>query len=1624
MSSLHTAEIPSLEEMKAAAGTKHWSSDGGMASDLIENFLVQSHSALDTSGIQGVSTDKLVSILNEFWNWGEERPGHDPLIRTRTISKAPESDSSFTVLEIIGPDMPFLVGSIVGACRDLKAHVGQVLHPIIEHGRTELGARSTDDGTARESYIIVFLELLDHDSAKNLEKEVSATLKEVRLTVVDFDAMQSRMRDAADIVSESTFLDHEIAEEAAKFLNWMAGGHFTFLGSRFYTFAQNEDGSLAVEEPLITPDSSLGILRDENRFILHRGSEPTIITNRISDFLNEPTPLIVAKATLSSRVHRRVNADYVGVKQYDNAGQVVGEIRFVGLFTADAYNSMARDIPLIRQKVERALQAAGKRAGSHDANALKHILETYPRDELFQIGDDDLLRIATDILHLQDRSETRLFIRKDRFDRHVSALVYVPKESFNSDLRARIGATIAKAYGGKIAAFYPLFGDAPLARIHFIIALRKDHLEPDIGALEAEIAVLARNWTNEMRAQVRANRSTLPRHIEEEILAGAFNAAYREEFSPETAIDDIRVLTTLSDGRKVALRAFRGEHDPLSVVRAKIYTLESPVQLSECVPVFENMGLFVRSETGFPIKLNPEANAPSWIHSLTMNSANNMPIELGNIKSAFEDAFEAVWTGKTESDGFNKLVMAIGANWREAALLRTLARYRRQTGQDPAQTTQIRALAANPEITALLLQCFRTRFDPDLDMSLDERNAACKKISGSIIEALNKVESLDEDRVLRRFSDLIYAIKRTTFFQLNDFGEPHIQIAIKIASRELESLPEPRPFREIFVWAPHVEGVHLRFGPVARGGLRWSDRRDDFRTEVLGLVKAQQVKNAVIVPVGSKGGFYPKHLPTDGDRDAVRDEGIRAYKTFISSLLMLTDNILDGVTRHPTRTVIWDEPDPYLVVAADKGTATFSDIANDVSESYGFWLGDAFASGGSVGYDHKKMGITARGGWVAVQRHFREMGINVQTDPFSVIGVGDMSGDVFGNGMLLSKTILLKAAFNHLHIFIDPSPTNPEACWAERQRLFDLPRSSWSDYSPELISKGGGVFSRSAKTIEISPEIRAFLGIRDEILSPDELLNAVLKAKADLLWFGGIGTYVKGSGQSHLDVGDKTNDTIRINANELAVKVIGEGANLGMTQASRIEFARKGGRINTDAVDNSAGVDSSDHEVNIKILVKNAIESGEVKPDDRTQLLSSMTEEVAELVLVHNYDQTGALSVAEASAAADLDSHERMMERLEAAGILNRSVEGLPKPEEVRALHDMKVGLTRPEIAVLLAYAKITLFDELVASSVPDDPYMETSLLNYFPSQVRGYTKAINEHRLKREIISTRLANDIINLGGSTFVHRVKERAGVETAAIARAFVASKTIFSLSALLGRLDGLDNQVPAGVQITLRLDLINALRRQVFWLAKTRPDDGSIGELVETYKKSVSRLIEAGEAILSPYERTILQQKQKAYVKAGAPVDLARDVAIVQSLTSATDIVDLSNRSSKDVLEMAHLFSAVGNVLQFDRLRQTALTLKLDQHWDRLAIRGLVETLLDQQNVITTRISEALSDGILTDFASAKVIVEKFISDHSDSHQRLNLLLAELEQSGAWTFAKLVLFNNAMRGFIEETEAGAN
>ncbi len=1561
-----------------------------------------------------LSTAELAANLADFWTLGERRRGRAPMVRVGPcLGKDP---GGLDRLEIVQDDAPFLVDSIMGEIAEQGLSVRALFHPIVEVRRDRSGLRGQTGEPRRESMIQVILDPVGGDREQALVRGVTETLKDVRAAVEDFPEMLALMgRTLAELQASNRARPEEVA-----FLSWLQAEQFVFLGGRVYEYPRLPNGDYAAEEPLYQAKDGLGVLRDPSRHVLRRANEPAILIADVKDRLLSDPALTVAKSNVKSRVHRRGYMDYVGIKRYDTEGRPIGEVRFVGLFTAEAYDEPAGAVPLIREKVAHVLARAGSAPGSHNEKRLKNIVENHPRDELFQMSEDELLDEALGILHLYDRPRVKLFERRDPFERFASVLLFLPRDHYNSDLAARAGQILARAYRGRVSASYPSFSDAPLARVHYIIGFSpRDHDWPDLKGLEAQVTEAARTWEDRFEDAVRASGRE-PEEVTATLASygDAFPPGYRDRFSPAEALADLAVIEAMGEGQDVAVRAYRDPTDSPLQFRFKFYRRQLPAPLADVLPILDNMGLKALAEAGFPVCRH--AQPAVWVHDFEIEDPRGANLVFADLKQAFEDAVVAVWECRTENDGFNRLVMEISLSWREAALIRALARFRQQSGLDPSQRSQEEALSAHPECAQLILELFRVKFDPAEKGTIEKRRERAQAVMARIEDALQAVESLDDDRVLRRLALLVGAIQRTNYYQPSEGGGPKPYISFKVASGELADLPAPKPFREIFVWGVNVEGVHLRFGPVARGGLRWSDRRDDFRTEVLGLVKAQQVKNAVIVPVGSKGGFYPKQLPKGGSPDAVRAEGVSAYKTFLCGLLDITDNLApDGAVLHPDSVVVHDGDDPYLVVAADKGTATFSDIANGVAEDFGFWLGDAFASGGSAGYDHKAMGITARGAWEAVKRHFRELGKDIQKEPFTVVGCGDMSGDVFGNGMLLSKQIKLLAAFDHRDIFLDPDP-DPAKSWTERKRMFDLPRSSWQDYNNKTISRGGGVFSRSLKSIPISAPVKAMLDITADQLAPAELINAILKARAELLYLGGIGTYVKARTQSNADVGDKANDAVRINGADLRVQVVGEGANLGLTQAGRIEFALAGGHVDTDAIDNSAGVDTSDHEVNIKILTGMLERADELTRKRRDTLLQSMTDDVADHVLAHNYDQTLALSLMEMDSVGELEPHAVFMAELESKGRLDRAVEGLPSRSEIAERISAKQGMTRPELAVLLAYGKLELKREIVGSEAPDDPWFERLLEGYFPKAMKKYSGPMRRHRLRRDIIATVVANDIVNRCGPSFAGRVLPAAGADARALATGYEAAKAVLDFEAIWGAVAALDGKAPASAQMALFRRLASTLRGATFWLARRAAREKlDVLKLVTRYGPGLSSLLKLTPEILSPVEQAQVGARVEQLTKAGAPEALSRRIAALQPLTTAADLVDLAEASSWPLPNVARLYHAAGEAFGFDRTRQAAGAYSVGDSFERTALRRLIEDLLTQQAELTRGLMAfAGSAQAGADAEHARETATSWQALRRDKADAAVRTIDEIEASGGpWTFAKLTIANAALRELAE-------
>lgn len=1599
--------------LKKAAGHRAWSKRGGFEPGA-EHFLKAYYDDAVQNDALPLSVEELLDFASEFWMLGQTRKVGKFVVNVRGLTSVDRLKDRYDVIEIITDDRRFLVDSAIGEVSDHGIDVIALFHPIVSGFRDSKGAWIKSGNAVDESMIQVIIPKQSKKIRAALKRGIAQTLKDLEWVIDDFDHMSQLLSNELDaLIAQHGNVSEENLKEACSFLEWVRDGNFVLLGTRSYEYRTNKGAksNFNYANPKMIDKTCLGLLRDKSRSVLRQSNEPSNITSNFEAFMGENEPVTVAKSNLFSRVHRRVRMDYVSIKHYMKDGRVKGETRIVGLFTADAYERSPKFVPLVRHKIQKVIKRYGMDPGSHNGKRLDFVLSTFPRDELFQISEKELFRISTGIAQAFDRPRTRLFVREDTFKRFVSALVYVPRENYNTSVRRRVGRLLAESYGGRVSAFYPQYSDSPLARVHFIIGLDPDaYLNPNFGKLEAAVAKIAESWDTRLQSAAEDTGDldlidTVPAYER------SFSAAYQEHFGVREALQDIQVAEELADGCKEDVRVYTEEADDPKIFRVKYYSCDVPAELSNVMPIYANMGLHVISETSYRIKT--KNGRVVWINDYKMRLAFE-PENKNQLAIVFRDALLAVNAGMNEDDGFNRLILQQSVDWRMVAVLRLLARYRLQSGLDPAEDVQVEALAMYPEITKTMINLFETKFDPEKAKTIGARKKSVKSIQTKLMGLLDKVVSLDHDKALRRMIQTLIAALRTNFYVGHSDETTRPFISLKIDSANAGPLPAPVPYREIFVWSPRVEGVHLRFGPVARGGLRWSDRRTDFRTEVLGLVKAQQVKNTVIVPVGSKGGFYPKKLPNSGGRDAFVAEGIASYKQFIRGLLDITDTYVGKGTVAPKDTICWDDPDPYLVVAADKGTATFSDIANGISQDYGFWLGDAFASGGSVGYDHKAMGITARGGWEAVKRHFREIGKDIQNEDFDVIGIGDMSGDVFGNGMLLSKHTRLIAAFDHRDIFIDPSP-NPSKTFAERQRMFETPGTTWQDFSKKLISKGGGVFPRSAKSVKLSPELKQMTGLSIDECTPNELITALLKAPCELLWFGGIGTYIKTSTQSHADVSDKANDPIRVNGIEVKAKVIGEGANLGATQLGRIEFAQNGGRVNTDAIDNSAGVDCSDNEVNIKILIDSAISNGELKANRRTALLSKMTDDVADLVLQHNYDQTRAISLAQMHAIEDHDAYSRFMNDLEAKGQLDREVENLPSSAEMQGRKDKGQGLVRPEIAVLNAYAKLVLYNDLVQTDVAKDKYYDTALQNYFPKALHGFKKSMKNHRLRNEIISSRLCNQIIDIGGPLFMERLKEQTNASVKEIAAAFSVACHVLKTEDLRGSISKLDNKVDAKAQLTLHHEIEIVLQRVIGWLIR-RKDKGSIADRIQKRSEDMKQVDETWIGVLSTYDSRRAKARIGGFVRAGIPLELAQDVALLRARASGFDVIKLKEKTGWPIRKVAELFYDIGSRFKIDRLRAMSMKATPQTHWEKLAQKRIEEDFYSAQADLAhaAAVLHIRKKGKPT--VETSKIINQFVHKKKDSVTTYDDAFTKVSGTGNWTLAKFAIINTQLRELI--------
>jgi glutamate dehydrogenase len=1471
-----------------------------------------------------------------------------------------------SVLEVLNDDMPFLVDSVVNALSKAGHDVYTVLHPVFMVTRSRTGKLEAllekgaiAEGASRESYIHIQLErIVDVSAQRKLLGELESILAEVRAAVVDWQPMRQAVQQRIDALrSSQSPLPTAVVSESIDFLSWLLNNRFTFLGMSHYVASGK--GSARKMKPL--ESSALGILRLQPRSLFRNASRRDI------ERYQTDRAILIEKSDLLSRIHRHVVMDYVGVYDYDEAGQIVGELRIVGLFTSAAYTESAASIPILKRKIEMVMARSGFSPSGHSGKGLVNVLETMSRDDLFQIDVDQLQPLAMGMWRLQERPRTRLFVRLDRFRRYVIAYVYFPRDRFSSELREKAGSILEKHYKGNVIEFLPNFGEGTLVRVRYIVTCglaESDNMDAQV--VEQEIVAATRRWEDGLSEALEASGQSQAGRLTT-VYAGAFGSAYQADTPAAEALHDISEMEQLSDAADTLVEFMPARNDHGSV-RLKLYHRDGAVPLSARLPLLENMGLKALDENTYIVHPRQSENGFHQvnIHEVALEAHDGSAISEA-LYPALEDCFMAVWTGRADSDKLNGLVLAAGMTWRQVVALRACARYLRQLGFPYTLTSIANTLVRHHHLARLLAELFEVRFCPGLPAAktMQMRERQQQKVATAISEALQDVPSLDDDRIIRHLAGVITAIVRTNFYVLDELqGEIPIGLAFKIWSKDVPGIPAPVPFAEIFVHSTLVEGIHLRGGKIARGGLRWSDRAEDFRTEVLGLAKAQNVKNSVIVPVGAKGGFVPRQLPDGGSRDEIYAAGTLAYQSFVSSLLSVTDNTRAGKLIAPEGVVRHDEDDPYLVVAADKGTAAFSDVANAISQAAGFWLDDAFASGGSAGYDHKKMGITARGGWEAVKRHFREMNRDIQSEPFTAIGVGDMSGDVFGNGMLLSEKTRLLAAFDHRDIFIDPDP-DPARSFAERKRLFELPRSSWQDYDKKLISKGGGVYSRSQKQIDVSPEIKAMLGLAVQKLTPGELITAILKCHADLLWFGGIGTYVKARAESHADAGDKANDPIRISADQLQVKVVGEGANLGMTQLARIEFAQRGGRINTDAIDNSAGVNSSDVEVNLKIALGEAEAAGKLTRSKRNRLLAAMTDDVARLVLRNNYLQTLCLSLAETGLSRNGPGLTRLFRCLELQGGLDREIEFLPQADELQERLNSGDELTRPEMAVLVSYSKIVLFNELLAGKLAEDGYLEHELFRYFPGRmIKTYAAQIRSHKLRAEIVCTLLANSIVNRCGPLFLFDLCRDTGVSAADAARHYVLARDSFGFVEMNEAIDSLDCKIDGNRQLALYVKLKLALSDATAWFAANEDLDDGLSGLVRLYDDGLTVIAGKLDGLLPANQLEELEAEAKELASLGVANSLARRIAGVRHLVRGLDVVRISRTNKAKIQTVAERYFELAGQLGLDRILAGAAGLSSDSEYDRQAVDGINQTLMRSLRAITiasVNNADAAADG---------------------------------------------------------------
>ena len=1518
--------------------------------DNFQNFIQEFYIENKLVDFENYNTESLFYYALSAYKFLSQKKSNNFNIRIYNPNKAVDGfESPYTIIEIVNKDMPFLVDSSVNFLDKQSIKINNIIHPVFKVKRSADGTFiETSNSGIDESLIQLHLDKITNESEINLLKEnLSKILDTIALVVADFNEMQEYVKKAnSQIVNAKKICNDDEVTQYQEFLNWVLAGNFILLGSKEFDIKKNGNSYELFE----VANTSFGVFKSKYPDFL-----PEVVNaspQEVGESINKPFVIEVIKSRYRSKIHRSTNAERIRVQKISSDGKVVGEFRFIGLFTSNVYYSSVFSIPLLKNKISHVIEKSEYVKGSHNYKDLISILESYPRDELFQINEDDLLKNSTGIVSIAGRSIVKFFARNDKFNRFVSCLIYTPRDRTNSDIREKIKSYLCEVFNGEVADSFLQITESNLIRFHLIVRTNKGIPNYDEAHIEQEIVKITKIWSDELVEALKSKFENELRIVLYPKYKNSFSVSYVDRFDAKTACDDIEFIEQSFASNSPIFKLNQTiDNCEKEITELKIYSPHQEIILSSIMPVLDSFGLNVIKEHTYLINVEEDAKNRSikkaWIHYFKVEISKNNDVKFSNLlKENFENAIDALWNQKTKIGALNKLIILCNFSWKQVFMLRALSKYLYQAGFKINQSNVAECFARNQQICKKLVELFSIKFDPNLKIDHQERVTKIDDLIKHINEDLINIKDVNDDAIIKRFLAVIIACLRTNFYQTDINGEFKGYVSFKFDCKKIPNLPLPLPYAEIFVYSPRVEAVHLRGGKVARGGLRWSDRHEDFRTEVLGLMKAQMTKNAVIVPVGSKGGFVVKSDTSKMTREEYQKEGVECYKTFLRGLLDVTDNVIDNKIIHPQNVVMHDEPDPYLVVAADKGTATFSDIANSVSIEYNFWLGDAFASGGSAGYDHKKMGITAKGAWISVMRHFREFGVDIQNQDFTVMGIGDLSGDVFGNGMLLSKHIKLVGAFNHMHIFLDPNP-NPQESFKERERMFNLPRSTWMDYDKTKISKGGGVFERSAKSIKLTPEIKEMLKISDDELAPIDLMKIMLKAPVDLLWNGGIGTYVKSSEETHQDVGDKANDLLRINGNELNCKVVGEGGNLGFTQKGRIEFAKKGGRVNTDAMDNSAGVDCSDHEVNIKIALISALKSKKINLEERNKMLEAMTDDVSHLVLLDNKLQTQAISIAQSLPSSALSEQSQFLDSLESSGLLNRAIEFLPNRKEIERLQIEQKTLTRPELCVMLAYSKMDIYNKILNSDLVKDKYFEKDLLAYFPKlmQEKLPSEIIN-HQLRNEIIATQITNFVVNRIGITFINQICQDSGFSLVDVVKNFIIATDSFGILAIWQQIEDLDGKIPLNIQTQMFVSANKLIERSVLWLLRNQVK-GSISEIVARFDKIADELFGILSSVMAQASRESFERKIERYCINNIDRKLAEKVASLDPVASAFDIAEIAISAKLEIKKIAEIYFAVGTRYSLKWLRSGLNKINLSNRWQKLSSKTVLEDLYSYQ-----------------------------------------------------------------------------